>query len=122
MILIFGGAYNGKLEYVREKLNIKNDEIFFCNGKNLDYSKKAICGLHKFTLDSENPLEVLKENISKLQNKIIICDEISSGIVPLEKSDRIWREETGRCLQYLSKNSSKVVRIFCGLEMVLKDV
>lgn len=126
MILVFGGAYSGKISYVKEKYNITNDEIFFCNKKELDYSKKVISGLHKFIYelgkDNKNPLDLLKENIEKFEGKIIICDEISSGIVPLEKSDRIWREDTGRCLQYLTKKSNKVVRIFCGLETVLKDV
>lgn len=126
MILVFGGAYNGKLSYVKEKYNITEDEIFFCNGSEIDYSKKVICGLHKFTYElgkeSKNPLYNLKENIELLEDKIIICDEISSGIVPLEKSHRVWREDTGRALQYLTKKSKKVVRIFCGLETVLKDV
>lgn len=126
MVLVFGGAYNGKLRYIKEKYNIKEDEIFFCNGKEIDYSKKVICGLHKFTYElsssDKNALEVLKENIDKLDEKIIICDEISSGIVPLEKRDRIWREDTGRCLQYLTEKSSTVVRVFCGIETVLKDV
>lgn len=126
MVLVLGGAYNGKLSYVKETFNIKDDEIFFCNGSEIDYSKKVICGLHKFTYElgkeSKNPLDNLKENIELLEDKIIICDEISSGIVPLEKSHRVWREDTGRALQYLTKNSKKVVRIFCGLETVLKDV
>lgn len=126
MILVFGGAYNGKLKYVKEKYNINNDEIFFCNDSNIDYSKKVICGLDRFIkeacMENMKPLDILKANISKLSDKIIICDEISSGIVPLEKSDRIWRDNTGTCLQYITESSTSVIRIFCGLEMVLKDV
>lgn len=126
MILVFGGAYNGKFKYVCEKYNVKFEDIYFCEGNKLDYSKKVICGLHIFTYNSgkseENPLEYIKNNIEHLKDKIIICDEISSGIVPLEKSNRIWRDDNGRCLQYLTKNSNKVVRVFCGLETVLKDV
>jgi len=126
LILVFGGSYNGKLDYVKEKYNIRDEEIFFCNGKEVDYSKKVICGLHKLVYElrknGENPVEFIKENIKHLQEKIIISDEISSGIVPLEKSDRIWREDNGKCLQYLSKNSFRVIRVFCGIETVLKDV
>lgn len=126
MILVFGGAYNGKLKFVKDKYKIENDEIFFCRDIELDYSKKVICGLDKFikeaSIENINPLEILKNNIFKLEDKIIICDEISSGIVPLEKKDRIWRDNTGRCLQYITENSNCVIRIFCGLEMVLKDV
>ena len=33
MILIFGGAYNGKLEFVKEKYDINNEDIFFCTNQ-----------------------------------------------------------------------------------------
>ena len=62
----------------------------------------------------------LKENINLFKDKIIISDEISSGIVPLKKEDRMWREETGRCLQFLSKESSSVYRVFCGIPTIIK--
>ena len=124
MVLIFGGAYNGKLSFVKEKYDIKDEEIYFCKNSDIDFSKKVICGLHVFTynntLASKSSLEILKENKEILKDKIIICDEISSGIVPLKKEDRLWREETGRCLQYLSKNSAYVYRVFCGIETILK--
>ena len=81
MVLVFGGAYNGKLDYVLKNYNIKDEEVFFCTNKNLDYSKKVICGLHNFIYEgrknSQDPLHNIKENIKKLENKIIICDEIS---------------------------------------------
>ncbi|OOM80420.1 bifunctional adenosylcobinamide kinase/adenosylcobinamide-phosphate guanylyltransferase [Clostridium sp. BL-8] len=124
MILVFGGAYNGKLEFVKEKYDISNEEIFFCEDENLEFEKKVICGLHMLTraciLKKLDPLEQLKNNMELLQGKIIICDEINSGIVPMEKLDREWREATGRILQVLSKNSSEVYRIFFGIEEKIK--
>lgn len=124
MILIFGGAYNGKLELIKRKYKISDEEIFFCNDENLRYDKKVISGLHIFTkmcvINKINSLELLKKNINLLEDKIIICDEINSGIVPMEKIDREWREETGRVLQFLTQNSSQVFRIFFGLEERLK--
>lgn len=124
MILVFGGAYNGKLDWVKSKFNIKEDEIHFCNGEEIDFSKKAICGLHKLTyncvIEKKNSLEFVKENLYKLENKIIIVDEISSGIVPLKKEERIWRDDTGQCIQYLSKKSSEIYRVFCGIPTVIK--
>lgn len=124
MILVFGGAYNGKLEFVKEKYDISNEEIFFCEDENLEFEKKVICGLHMLTraciLKKLDPLEQLKNNMKLLQGKIIICDEINSGIVPMEKLDREWREATGRILQVLSKNSSEVYRIFFGIEEKIK--
>ena len=125
MILIYGGAYNGKLQYVKENYDIKEEDIYYCEDSNIDFSKKVIYGLHKFTYENSNnekvSIDYLKENINKLQDKIIICDEINSGIVPINKNERIWREDTGRALQYLSKNANKVVRVFFGIPTVLKD-
>lgn len=125
MILVFGGAYNGKKDFIKEKFNINEQDIFYCSDGEIDFSKKVICGLHKFTynntLKNKSSLEYIKENINLFKDKIIISDEISSGIVPLKKEDRMWREETGRCLQYLSKESSCVYRVFCGISTIIKS-
>jgi len=124
VILIFGGAYNGKLEFVKEKYQLGNDDIYFCTNQTLQFNKKVLCGLHIFTracvLNNINSLEILENNITFLKDKIIICDEINSGIVPMEKINRVWREETGRALQFLTKQSSSVFRVFFGLEEQLK--
>lgn len=125
MILVFGGAYNGKKDFIKEKFNIDEEDIFYCNDDKIDFSKKVICGIHKFTynntLKNKSSLEYIKENINLFKDKIIISDEISSGIVPLKKEDRMWREETGKCLQYLSKESSCVYRVFCGIPTIIKS-
>lgn len=124
MILIFGGAYNGKLQFVKEKYNLKDEEIFFCKDEKLNLNNKAICGLHIFIksciLNGIDSMEVLEKNIDSLEGKIIICDEIGSGIVPMEKLDRAYREECGRGLQFLSKKATNVSRIFFGMEEALK--
>lgn len=124
MILFFGGAYNGKLEFVMEKYKISQDEIFFCQDENLNFDKKVICGLHIFiracVINKVNAVDILKNNISLLKDKIIICDEINSGIVPVKKIDREWREKTGRSLQFISQNSTDIYRIFFGIGEKLK--
>lgn len=53
-------------------------------------------------------------------NTILICDELGNGIVPLEKMDRIWREQTGRIMIELAKQAERVERILCGLGQRLK--
>lgn len=124
MILVFGGAYNGKLEFIKEKFKIGQEEIFFCKDEKIEYDKKVICGLHIFIRacieQNISSLEILENNIDLMKDKIIVCDEINSGIVPIEQLDRIWREETGRGIQFIAKNSSSVYRIFFGLEEKLK--
>lgn len=58
--------------------------------------------------------------VSTHQNTILICDELGNGIVPLEKMDRIWREQTGRLMIELAKQAERVERILCGLGQRLK--
>lgn len=124
MKLLFGGAYNGKLRYVKENLGIKEEEIFYCSNEKIDFSKKVISGIDRLiylnVLEGKESLSFFKENKEKLKGKILICDEISSGIVPLKKEERLWREETGKVLQFLSKESEEVYRIFFGIPTRLK--
>lgn len=129
MILVFGGAYNGKLDFVKEKFNISSPDVFNVNDDlkdlEIDYSKKVINNFHKLTyklsLENKDSLQFIIENKELFMDKIIISDDISEGIVPLKKEDRIWRESNGKCLQYISKNSSEVFRVFCGIPMVIKS-
>ena len=49
MILIFGGAFQGKLDYARKHWNFNEDDIFYCDDSlAIDLSKKVIYGLEKF--------------------------------------------------------------------------
>ena len=126
MILVFGGAYNGKLDFVKDKFKIEDEDIFDINNElKIDFNKKVIRNFQKFTynmsLNNNDIKEYLEKNIDLLQDKIIISDDISEGIVPLKKEDRIWREANGKALQYLSLNSKSVYRVFCGIPMVIKD-
>ncbi len=129
MILVIGGAYNGKLGFVKDKFNIEEEDIFTVNDElndiYIDCSKKVINDFHKFTyklsLKNIDALDFIVENMESFKDKIIICDDISQGIVPLKKEERFWRENTGKCLQYISNNSNIVYRVFCGIPMVIKD-
>ncbi len=49
MILIFGGAYNGKIDFIKKKYDLKDEDIFFCKDESLDLSRIAICGIHIFS-------------------------------------------------------------------------
>ena len=126
MILVFGGAYNGKLDFVKNRFNISDEDIFDINNElELDFNKKVIRNFQKLTynmsLHNNDVKEYLEKNIDLLQDKIIISDDISEGIVPLKKEDRIWREANGKALQYLALNSKSVYRVFCGIPMVIKN-
>ncbi len=112
MILVIGGAYQGKKEYVAEtfKDRFSNENIFF--------------DFHKFVFDlvktGIDPLEYVTTNLSEFKDKIIVCEDISCGIVPIDEVERRFREQLGRTLVYISKNSDEVHRVFVGLGVRLK--
>lgn len=52
---------------------------------------------------------------------VLTCDEIGSGIVPLDPGERRWREETGRALGILCADpGTRLVRVWYGLGEVVR--
>jgi len=48
MILIIGGAYQGKLEYAKTAFSLKDSDIFTCTGKEVELSRKCVYALEEF--------------------------------------------------------------------------
>ena len=125
MILIFGGAYQGKLAYALENY-MNTDSIFRCEEDciSIDFSKEIITDFHMLALahirNNIDTLAFIDQHAHLLNTRIIICDDISSGVVPISAETRAWRETVGRSLAMLSRKSDEVVRVFCGLGMKLK--
>ena len=65
-------------------------------------------------------LDYIKENSDKLENSVIICDDVFCGVVPIQEDLRAWREAAGRMMNWLTPRAQSVVRMFCGLPQVLK--
>ncbi len=125
MVLIFGGAYQGKLDFAMKKFNIKDTDIFTCTEDSFpDFSKKIIDRAELFFLKCVKagiePRDILCENINMLQDKIVIARDISQGIVPIDPVQRAWREASGRAMMYLAGEAEEVYRVFCGLSEKLK--
>ena len=128
MIVIFGGAYQGKLEYAKEKFNICDEDVYVCDESSTAIdnamSKKVIYGLENFTFACVKAgleaREVLAARRDELADKIIICADISQGIVPLDADQRAWREMNGRCMLWLGREADRVIRVFCGLGQDIK--
>lgn len=124
MILIIGGAYQGKLSYARAAFGLKNQEIFTCDGPQIDFSKRCVRGIQEFTFAclraGADPKAYLEEHRAQWENSIFICRDIFCGVVPVDPEVREWRQVTGRLCQYLTGEAEQVIRIFCGLEQKLK--
>lgn len=124
MILIIGGAYQGKLDYAKKAYHLEEADIFTCTGTEIDFSKRCIQGIEEFTYAclqaGMDPKAYLEAHRAQWQNSIFICRDIFCGVVPMEPEIRAWRQETGRLFQYLTGEAECVHRIFCGLEQRLK--
>lgn len=114
MILVVGGLGAGKIPYVTEVLGYGADEL----SSVLDDDKPVLINLHELirtsgSLDST-------ETAALLAKEVIVCNEVGSGVVPLEASERAWRDEVGRISALVAKEAETVVRMVCGLPHVIK--
>lgn len=121
MILIFGGAFQGKLEYAKENFNVKS--VVSCSGEP-DFSADIICSLEKFVLkcvrEGREAADFFRENREKWQDKVLIMTDVSQGIVPMDAELRAFREMNGRLMLYLAGEADEVIRVFCGIGKKVK--
>ncbi len=126
MLLIIGGAYQGKLDYAKEKFDISESDIFYCtrDRAEIDFNKRVINNLDEFiyacTKEGKDARKYLAEYRSRWENSVIIVNDVSCGLVPMEPLDREYREAVGRTTVYLGKEASSAVRLFAGLAKNLK--
>ena len=120
MILIIGGAYQGKLDFAKETFGITDADVYVCGEDEIDFSKRCIYKIEAFTACNEDPIGYFENHREEWQDSILIMQDIFCGVVPMGAENRVWRQRTGRLAQYLSKEAKQVSRIFCGLEQRLK--
>lgn len=124
MVLIIGGAYQGKLQYAKAAFQITDGEVFTCKGVHIDFSKQCIDHIEDFTYacvkETIDPIAYFKAHQGDWRDSILICQDIFCGVVPMGAETRAWRQTTGRLVQYLAGEAVQVSRIFCGLEQRLK--
>ena len=120
MILIIGGAWQGKLDFARDTFDLTEADIFTCSPGKVDFSKRCIYKVEEFTWNHPDPVSYFREHREQWEDSILILRDVFCGVVPMEAETRAWRQRTGRLAQYLSKEATQVSRIFCGLEQRLK--
>ena len=120
MILIIGGAYQGKLDFARNHFAVAQEDIHVCGAGEIDFSRRCICKIEEFTFGHEDPVRYFKDRNTQWKDSILICQDIFCGVVPMGAENRAWRQKTGRLCQYLAGEAQQVFRVFCGLEQRLK--
>lgn len=124
MILVIGGAFQGKKEYVLKNYDMSENDVFIVSDKNIDLNKSIIYNfhiwVHSIINEGDMPVDKINDMLKSLSDKIIISDEIGNGVVPTDKTERLYREQNGKVMQILARNADKVIRVYCGIGEVLK--
>ena len=120
MILIIGGAYQGKLDFAKNQFGTTEEDIHACTAGEIDFSKRCIHKIEEFTFCHPDPVGYFKANRDLWEDSILICEDLFCGVVPMGAENRAWRQKTGRLCQYLAAEATRVSRVFCGLEQRLK--
>lgn len=123
MIFVFGGAHQGRKEFVRSlgyaEIRTADEET-----RILDFSSGAVRGLDRWALGcvrrGEEPAQLLAAMEDAWQGCALIGTDFSCGVVPMDAELRAWREANGRMNNYLAQKAERVVRLFCGLPQELK--
>ena len=123
MILIFGGAYQGKTEYAIREFGL-SAVCDLTDGGEPDFTKEIITGIDAFagrlTAGGENPSEYFASRCELWKDKVLVATDTSQGVVPIDKEVRVAREANGRLLTYLAGEAEQVHRVFCGIGKRIK--
>ena len=123
MILITGGAYQGKTAYAQTHFQYEITDGAVCDFDRAKTSKILknyhiiVRRLTESGLDAEAYTSAF---CSENPDCTVLIDEIGSGIIPLEKEDRVWRENVGKAGCILAEHSETVIRLVCGIPAAIK--
>lgn len=129
MILITGGTSSGKATFARNlaaQHGWNEDDIAFnveelLWGQTEGVGQIAPAGDDAADHADRKALSATPELIERLVAKAIVtCSEVGAGIVPLDARERAWREAVGRMSCELASQADAVVRMVCGIPVVLK--
>lgn len=121
MILIVGGAYQGKREYAKKRYGLDENDIVSGDDMQRLSDAKCIDCFEKFVYENgENAISAAKAVLAENPGVIIIMTEIGSGIIPLDREERRRRELAGQTGCYLSERAEIVIRMTCGIPQLLK--
>lgn len=126
MVMITGGAYQGKRGCLKRLYGIADDEIISGADCDIDavFTAAAIADYHELVrrliAEDIDVVEFTERLCRENPNAAVIINEIGCGIIPLEKSERIYREQVGRAGCVIAAHSGTVLRVFCGIPEVIK--
>ena len=113
VILVIGARASGKRDYVLS-LGYRPEDI----ADGVVDERPVLDNLQDLTMQDPEGAPALYDLL--VCKEVVICDEVGSGVIPLEKERRLGREATGRLCCRLAKEAERVVRLVCGIPTVIK--
>ena len=110
MMFVIGPLFSGKKAFAMAQLGCTKETL-------ADNGVWDAQNLVDANMTEEN-LTALADRLAK--HKVVIATEIGSGVVPIEEKERVRRELAGRLCCLLAERAETVVRVFCGIPLVLK--
>lgn len=126
MILITGGAFQGKKAYAMEHFHLTEQDFVkgdACTEEEL-LRARAVTDFQEYVRrilkKGGDPSELAEKLYTENPKLIVLTNELGSGVIPAEPFDRQWREASGRAACDLAKYASEVHRVVCGIGTVIK--
>ena len=63
-------------------------------------------------------LEALADKLAAF--RVVISCEVGGGVIPLDRGERIWRENAGRLACLLADRADRVILVHCGIGICIK--
>lgn len=118
MILLVGGRGQGKLAYAMERKHVGDAAV----ARTPEEGARCpiFAGLEGWLKTANHPWPALEALLEANPDVVILCDEVGCGVVPMDRSEREWRERVGRVCCGLARRAGRVERLCCGIPTVLK--
>ena len=107
MIFITGPLWSGKRDFACRLLGCTREEL----------AARAVWDVQALAAGCRD-LEALADRLAA--HEAVILTEEGGGVIPADPAQRAAREAAGRLACLLAERAGCVVRVFCGLPLVLK--
>lgn len=111
MIFVTGPLYSGKRSFACRLLGCSREAL----------SRQAVWDVQELAAAAPDAaaLTALADRLAG-QYAVVIATEVGGGVVPIDSAQRAAREAAGRLSCLLAQRADTVVRLVCGLPLVIK--
>lgn len=129
MHIVFGGAFNGKREFVKGRLT--GEPVAWIEAAMPEHvsSFTVVAGVEIWIRQQLDQGKTEAEMMTEIQTALLlnknnrqvwILTDINRGVVPLDPIERKQRDVVGRLYQFLFKEAASITRIWYGIPEKLK--